>query len=244
MKRRNIIIPLVALVALASVSCKRLKKPAAAEEREKFIYSLNDSIAAYRQQIESSTEALTALQGEIGELIQDFEHVANPREVEGYYIYKGWKGRYPLKQTGLVARINESEGFEIIATLTGGLFNQISVTASGNSVTSAVVPHDQALNYRAGSLNTVCFYGAAADSIGSFIADNMPEKISVSYLNGKKTGSLLIPADEKEMIAATWQLYSSQKESHRIEKEIPMLSRRIDVCRRMLESADSLKNRE
>ena len=71
----------------------------------------------------------------------------------------------------------------------------------------------------------------------------MPEKIEVTYLNGKKTGSLILPSDEKEMIAATWQLYHSQKDSHKLEKDIPLLSRRIDVCRRMLESLDSIQGK-
>ena len=45
------------------------------------------------------------------------------------------------------------------------------------------------------------------------------------------------------MIAATWQLYHSQKDSHKLEKDIPLLSRRIDVCRRMLESLDSIQGK-
>lgn len=210
-------------------------------EREQWLYSLNDSIAQYKASIDSASSALTSLQSEIGEMIINFDHVSNPREVEGYYIYKGWKGRYPLKATGLVARITEDENLELIATLSGGVFNSISISDGTSSVSSNVVPHDQALNYRAGSLNTVCFYGEAADSVAAFISDNMPEKITVTFLNDNKTGSFTLPADQKEMIAATWQLYYSQKDSHSLEKRIPMLSRRIDVCRRMMESLDSIR---
>lgn len=241
MKRKHIA-PILALAILSGASCQ-LKKPEAAEERVKWLYSLNDSIAVYKASIDSASSALTALQTEIGEMIVNFDHVSNPREVEGYYIYKGWKGRYPLKTTGLVARITEDEGLEIIATLKGGVFNCISITAGDESIMSNIVPHDQALNYRTAAYNTVCFYGENADSIAAMISDNMPEKIEVTYLNGKKTGSLILPSDEKEMIAATWQLYHSQKDSHKLEKDIPLLSRRIDVCRRMLESLDSIQGK-
>ena len=70
------------------------------------LYSLNDSIAVYKASIDSASSALTALQAEIGEMIVNFDHVSNPREVEGYYIYKRMERRYPLKTTGLVAPNN------------------------------------------------------------------------------------------------------------------------------------------
>ncbi len=241
MKTRHIFVPLMASVLLCAASCS-LKKPKAEEEREQWISSLADSIAKYKAEIETATTALTDAQTEVGEMITNFDHVSNPREVEGYYIYKGWKTRYPLKQTGVVARITEDERFELIAVMSGGHFNQIEVTGGNGEVSTSVVPHDQALNYRAGSLNTVCFYGSAADSVGMYIAENMPDKLTVTYLEGGKTGSFTLPADEKEMIAATYQLYSAQKESHKLERALPMLSKKIDTCRRMLEARDSVAN--
>ncbi len=174
-------------------------------------------------------------------MISNFEYVSNPRQVEGYYIYNGWKNRYPLKQTGVVARITEDERFELIAVLSGKHFNQLSVSNGSESVETKVVPHDQALNYRAGSLNTVCFYGSAADSVGMFIAENMPDALTVTYMEGGKTGSYTLPADQKEMIAATYNLYVAQRNNHRLEATIPMLSQKIDSCRRMIESIDSVK---
>lgn len=242
MKTKYIILPLLTLAAVSTLSCNRVKKTAAEEEREKWLYSLNDSIAEYQARIKSATEELTTLQTEIGSMIVNFDHISNPRLVEGYYIYKGWDSGYPLKQTGIVARITEDEGFELIATLSGANFNQVSVSAGGETVSTDIVPHDQALNYRAGKLNTVCFYGERADSVGEFITDHMPEQITITFLNGNKTGSYTIPANQKEMIAATWQLFFSQRSSHHLEKEIPMLSKRIDVCRRMLDANDSPKN--
>lgn len=241
MKPRHLIIPFAAIMLVSASSCS-LKKPKAQKDRENWILSLNDSIDKYKSEIETASAELTSSIAEIGNMISNFEYVSNPREVEGYYIYEGWKNRYPLKQTGIVARITEDERFELIAVLSGGAhFNQISVSGGDGDASTRIVPHDQALNYRAGGLNTVCFYGGAADSVGMYIAENMPDKLTVTYLDGKKTGSLTIPNDQKEMVAATYQLYAAQRANMRLEATIPMLSRKIDSCRRMIESLDSVK---
>lgn len=240
MKRYLFILSLSSVLALGA-SCIRLKKPEATDRREEWILSMNDSIARYKAQADSASDALTALRERIGSLISEFEYVSNPREVEGYYVYKGWKNSYPLTSTEVVARISEGEGFELIAALEGGVFNQIRVSAGGYSVNSAVVPHDQALNYRAGNLNTVCFTGAQADSVGAFISGNTNQKIEVSYLGGAKPRSVSLKPGNQKMIAATWNLYTAQKESHRLEKMLPLLSRKVDLCRRLLHENDSAK---
>ena len=230
----------VAASFLSVSSCVGITKPEAAEKREQWVESLNDSIARYKAQADSASEQLNLLRSRIGEMIPDFDHISNAREVEGYYIYKGWSARYPLTSTDLVARISENEGLELIAALSGGVFDRISVSSGGNSVSSAVVPHDQALNYRAGNINTVCFTGAQADSVAAFIADALGA-VSVSFIGGAKNASLSLSSSSKEMIAATWRLYAAQKESHSLEKLLPLLSRKVDLCRRMLHENDSTK---
>lgn len=223
--------------------CSHVKKTAAEEEREKWLLSLNDSISAYQKRIEEATGELDAIHSKIGNMIVNFDHVSNPKLVEGYYIYKGWSYRYPLSNTGIVARITQDEGFEIIAALSGAHFNQIRVSAGDVEMESRIVPHDQALNYRTTTLNSVCFYGGATDSIGRLISEKLHEPVKLTFLNGTNTGSYTIPDDQKEMIAATWNLFNAQSEAHHLESEIPMLSRRIDACRRMLEANDSILNK-
>ncbi len=239
MKTRSLIIPL-ALAALLLPGCK-VKTPEAVKEREAWLESLNDSIAKYEKQREEVEAGLSAARERVGTMVAHFDYVNNPREVEGYYIFSGWKGRYPMKQTALVARVTEDIRFELIATLTGAHFNEIGVSAQGITVASEVVPHDQAFNYRAGNLNTVSFTGAKADSIGAFIAAHSNDAFTVSYLEGKRTGSLSLPSDEKQMIARTWELYAAQRDMHTLEKELPRLSGKIAACRRMLASSDTIQ---
>ena len=237
MIRKSIFTAMLAAAVLGMAGCSP-KKPAAAEEREKWLDSLNDSIALYQKQTEEVNAALAASQATVGELIGSFDYVNHAREVEGYHIYQGWQGRYPLMTTGLVARVTESEGLELIATLTGAHFNEIAAMSEGETVQSDVVAHDQALNYRAGNLNTVCFSGNKADSIGALIASHEGASVNIVYLNGNRTGSLTLPADEKRMIAATWRLYNAQKVMHENEKELSRLAGKINACRRILASRE------
>lgn len=241
MNIRSYIIPILSIAIAAGSGCSP-KKPEAAEQREKWLESLNDSITAYQKQTEEVNSQLDDARKRVGELIGSFDYVSHPREVEGYYILNGWKERYPLRETGLVARVTEDERFELIATLTGAHFNEVGVTADGETLQTEVVPHDQALNYRAGNLNTVCFTGSRADSIGALISAHEASKITVTYLNGPKTGSLTLPESEKAMIAATWRLYDSQRTVHSYEKELPRLSGKIAACRRILETVDSVSD--
>lgn len=240
MKRKHL---LLAVIGLTLAACSGVKKPEAAVERENWLLSLNDSIKLYQQQTEEVTTNLSDLKNRIGEVIVDFDYVSNPREVEGYYIFKGWKDRYPLTTTGVVARITEDERLELLATLAGGTFNELGVTSGGETRSTGVVAHDQALNYRTPDFNKVCFTGAKADSVAMLIAE-FPSS-EVSYLEGGKKKTVKLPADLQSMLAATWRLYSLQKEAHGYEKELPRLAGKIAACRRMLdESASGEKENE
>lgn len=237
----NRLFPLIAATCVLLPACK-VKTPAAVEERQNWLLSLNDSIAKYEKERERVEESLQGARDKVNGMIAQFDYVNNPRLVEGYYIFNGWKDRYPMQTTALIARVTEDIRFELIATLTGAHFNEIGVSASGETVSSDVVPHDQALNYRAGNLNTVSFTGGPADTIGQFISTHAMDPVTVVYLDGKRTGSLNLPSDQKQMIARTWELFDAQRQLHSLEKELPRLSGKIAACRRMLETTDSTSN--
>ena len=236
MKTRTIAVFLLLFgVLTGGVSCKKLKKPAAIEEREQWIASFADSIASYNKEIENATDSVKIINQKIEDILHGFSHVVKEREVTGYYIASGWKDRLPLTSTGLVARLNENEKLELIATLKGGVFNRIEASDGSGEVSTKVIPHDQALNYRATGFNTVCFSGGDADTVAQFISDNKGKKITVNYIDGKKTGSFVLSDAEKEMIYSTWQLCYLKNMARQLEKSISFNARRIDICRRMMD---------
>lgn len=234
-KYRTSLYSLALLATFAGGGCtQRVEKSEKAIEHEKWIASLDDSITSLQKEISESELLLDEATDRVGVMLNDFDYVNNPREVEGYTILKGWKARYPLTSTGLVARITEGERLELVAALKGGNFTSIAVSCGGTStVESAVVPYDQALNYRSGGLNTVAFQGAEADSVAAFIADHELDKVQLVFLNGKASGSITLPEANCKMIAETWKLYSSRREVERLEKTLPMLNGRIAALRRM-----------
>lgn len=207
-------------------------------ERAKNTYkeALADSIAATTAEIDSCNNNIAILTEKVNELLPDFVAVNNAREVEGYTIFRGWESRYPLRQTGLIARVAQNEGLELIAALSGGVFDQIRVSAPSVSEFSAIVSHDQALNYRRDGLTTVMFTGAQADSIAMLIADNQLNPVTVTYLQqGRNTGSWRMPDDYKKMVSMTWLLSSTHREQNRLERRAMMLGEKIKILRQHAE---------
>ncbi len=194
--------------------------------------SLADSISAAELRIDSCENEIKELTDNVNNLLRDFMVVDNSREVESYYIFNGWQNRYPLQNTGLVARISSGERLELIAALKGSTFNSIRVESGEEAAESAVVPHDQALNYRREGLNTVMFSGAETDAMAQLIADNELDPVKIIYLeNGKVKGSWQMPEDYKKMVSATWMLYSSRSRQIKLEGYMKMLCKKIEILR-------------
>lgn len=244
MKIKYINIVLFALIILSSFSCKKLKTPDAVSEREEWIKSFSDSIQDCERTIETAEIQLGELNNNIESMLKDFEYFSNPKAVEGFYILKDWQKKIPMTKSGIYARLTEQNSLELIATLSGGEFDQISVSSDGEELKSAVVKYDQALNYRYNNLNTVCFSGGACDSIAELIYGYKGSKIKLDFLNGKSPKHIDIPGDEKEMIAKTWELYDAQREVRKLEKDIWVSSKKIDTYRTMLDNNQNSSNNQ
>lgn len=228
--------PVAALLAvsLLSPACvRKVEKSDKAIEREQWKASLQDSIKDVTQEIASTEKQLDYLHEKIGTLLSGFRHVDNPREVEGYTILEGWQNRYPLKTTGIAARITEGEGFEIVAALAGGTFDAIGVESGGESAVTSSVPHDQALNYRMQGLNTVAFTAGKGDTVGNFVSSASGDVTLVYLSGGKRVKSVPLNAETRRMLTDTWELYSSQHEAEAMERRIPMLNSKLQAIRRM-----------
>lgn len=228
--KRTILISLGICILMASGACKRRNeaKERVQAEREKWEASLPDSLKAVERQTDSIRNEIEVLNHRLDAMIHTFNYVENPREVEGYYIAGAWAQDYPLKSTGLVARLSKNEKLELIAALSGGVhFNRIRVTAGTESAETSTVPHDQALNYRMANLNTVCFSDSAANSCARLIAESANSDIKIVYLDGdRQTGALSYPKKDQQTMAETWNLYETRSTITRDERMLPMLAKK------------------
>lgn len=230
----------VVFFMLAFGGCRRKNeaKERVQAERERWEASLPDSLKKVEHQTDSIRAELKALNNSFEAIIHTFEYVDNPREVEGYYIAGAWKNKYPLKSTGLVARLTKSENLELIAALAGGAhFDRLRVEANGETAETSVVPHDQALNYRMTGLNTVCFSDSAATSCANLIAENNGSDIKILYLEGdRQTGILSYPKQDQAIMMSTWNLYEITSRISRDERMIPMLAKKSAIINQKIEA--------
>ena len=193
--------------------------------------SLDDSISVIKAEIDSCRQQASVLQENVDVWMRDFTTVANPREAGAYTILTSWKNRYPLKSTGLVARIDDQGQFQLIAVLSGASFDRIVLNTPTESVSSQTVPNDQALNYRTGGLTTVLFAGPEADSVGQVIADNELNGLSVEFMQGRVVSTWQIPAEYAKTLSYTYMLYKIQRDLATMERRIPMLQEKIKILR-------------
>lgn len=236
--KKTILIAIGVSILLVSGACRRNEaKERVQAEREKWEASLPDSLKKIERQTDSIKNEIEVLNHRFDAMIHTFNYVDNPREVEGYYIAGAWAPKYPLKTTGLVARLTKSEKLELIAALSGGAhFNRIRVTSGSESAETSVVPHDQALNYRMANLNTVCFSDSAANSCASLIVRNVGGDIKIIYLDGdKQTGTLSYPKEAQQIMAETWNLYETRSSITRDEHMLPMLAKKGAIINAKLE---------
>lgn len=209
--------------------------------RADYAASLSDSIAAVQSEIDSCDSRISVLRDDVADRMADFTTVSNPREAGSYTILTSYKDKYPLRSTGLVARINDNGQFELIAALAGQPFDCIEVQAPEVTVSSATVPNDQALNYRTAALTTVLFTGPEADSIGEMISENELNPLTVVYMQGRPVKSVKLSDGEAKMISYTYMLYKRRQDLAHLERKVPMLHEKINLLR-LHRDKDNMQN--
>lgn len=221
---------LCGLLILGGCSPSGKKNEKIERQRLGFEAEMADSLRLYQSRLDSLQTALPVMMAEVDSMLHNFDRVDNPREVEGYYILRASRKDYPLDRTGVTARITDNETLEIIAALKGGFFDRIEVSDGSSSATSAVVPNDQALNYRIGNFTTVAFTGPEADNLARLIAEAQQTPV-VNFLNPSRTGSLKLSAQDRETIARTYSLYAKRRKINAAEREVPLLSRKCEILK-------------
>lgn len=222
---------LIGALAIALASCGSSDKKGE-QARQDYNRALGDSIAIISQEIDSCESQAKFHNDRVATWLNSFEQVNNPREAGGYLIFTPAKSKYPPVDTDLTARINDSGQLELVAALRNGVFDQLRVSSGQSEMETAVVPNDQALNYRTQGLTTVLFTGGAADSVAQLIANNALNPVKVVYLDGRKV-RMNIPLSEssKKMVMSTWMLYSNQQEAMRLQRRAAMLHEKINLLR-------------
>lgn len=237
--RKNLISICVLCILTLTVSCVRRSNDKSEKAKTDYNAALNDSIERFKKEIDSCSLEIESLRAVVDEKLTEFTNVSNAREAAPYIIMTTARDKYPLKSTGLIARINDSGQFELIAALSAAPFDRISVTAGSETVDSETVPNDQALNYRTSELTTVSFTGSKADSIGMLIQDSGANTITVNYLNGKLMKTYQLPAEYAGIIGNTYELYSMRRQLDRLEQRVPMLHEKINLLRIHLDKKGS-----
>lgn len=234
---------LTALLACGATGCgKSKKKEAIAENRQKWEESLKDSVAALESRYDSIQKTLESRRDEVEELLPSFSRVDNPRYVDGFYIDSEWKDRYPLQQTGIVARILDDESIELVAACSGNRFTAIELSGDGWSRRTATVEPDQALNRTFGGLTTVAFSGPETDSIAMSLA-GAPAPVTITYLGASPKSASLTPAQAR-MLTLTARLWDGRRQVRQAEKELPATLKKLQILKTREPKADPGKAEE
>lgn len=235
------------LMSLGAGGCMKSDEGKPSEVEQFNPTAILDTLIATRHEQSENSKRVSMLRARVDSAITHFTQVAKKREVAPYYILTSERRSYPLTSTGIIARITEDMQFELVAALSQQKFDAIRIindNAKGKSVSSVVVPPDQALNYTSNDgLTVVAFSGPLASPLGEFVAENNGSSLSVEYLmNGSLVKTLPIPDTRKQCIASTWQLASSRKLLDSLERRQMFYSRKIEIIHMNLSNKKNLRD--
>ncbi len=232
MKKTGILIPILTLAILSGVAgCKKYTGDKAAEDRAKWIESLHDSISNISAQRKADSLRIIQLRSDIDLWLQNFTQVDDPKQVEPYYIHSSFMGSYPLKSTGIAARIKDNQEFELVAALSGSQFDSFRLTSGEFSVTSPTIQPDQALNFTSSDGLTVCaFSGEGIRPIAEFVSLYEPEQIWMEFLrNGQVRSSINLSHPQKRWISETWDMASERQLLDSLERSQILSARKLEL---------------
>ena len=229
---------ILSLGLLCSCSGKE-KKSEAAQHRAAWIESFSDSTAAIRSEMEQINNNIINYQTNINSLLPYFEVIDNPKFVEKYSVYKGWKNYDTGAKTGVLLRLCENSSLEFIATLQGGYFDKITVTVAGETLSSAVVPYDKALNYRIGNTNIVGFKGSEIDSICQLISMNKNSDVKLTCVGKTVQKTIILTKEQKDMIDATYKLWSCNNNINKGNLRLQLLAEKLKIFENRIQQYNS-----
>lgn len=204
--------------SVAMLDTLKSKFPEEIELRKKGLHLLTlNQEGLIKIEIAKNDSLITELEKENKQLSGNFKYIKHPDMVEGFYIHKSIADE--TEKTDRIAiepRIDEYDMFYIVSYLTGHDVKHTRISfsnQSGNSVSSANVPYDEAQNYRYKSdgktYEIVTFNNNQCDTLGYFAANNTSSPLKVTF-QGKKNYSIQINAKHAKAIAETYR-YATNK---------------------------------
>lgn len=204
--------------SIAMLDTLKSKYPEEIELRKKGIHLLVlNQEGLIKNEIATNDSIINELEKENKLLSGNFKYIKQPDMVEGFYIHKSIADECKkIDRIAIEPRIDENDMFYIVSYLTGHNIKHTKLNISnksGNSVSSANVPYDEAQNYRYNSGGTtyeiVTFNNNQCDTLGLFVADNIGSPLKVTF-QGKKNYSIQINTKHVKAIAETY-LYATNK---------------------------------
>lgn len=227
MRKNFLILPVAGILLIACAD----KKDHAAEgatkayrDHKAWRASLKDSVDSLKVLYDLNIEQTDVLHSEFEQSVSLFDVISDPVLVEKYRVLKGWKGYDSTAGTGVLARLLEDNTIELIVSCAGERFTSITLESESQKVASETVPEGNALNTTIGSVCRVAFNNAAP--LAEFVYDHKDENVLLRFSNGK---SIVLTSGQKNMIAATWHLLSTQKRLNELEAQQIVLYNKINI---------------
>lgn len=172
----------------------------------------------------------------------NFKYIKHPDMVEGFYIHKSIAGETDkTDRVAIEPRIDENDLFYIVSYLTGHDVKHTSLklsAPSGETVTSATVPYDEAQNYRYSSGGTtyeiVTFNSNQCDTLGCFAANHSDNKIKVTF-QGKGNYSMQLNAAHVNALAATYRYAKVKQQGKAAIKKRMFLESKLQLAQKQIE---------
>lgn len=226
---KKIMFAMVAFAILTSCGNTGKEPSEAAQKHSSWIESLEDSVKNLQSEMERINAEIDMNKNRVDSLLPMFDVIDNPRYVEKYSVYKGWKNYDTGSKTGVLIRLCENATLEMIATWQGGFFDHVNLLAEGETVSTGVVPYDKALNYRIGSTNIVAFKGKEVNDICRLVSDNESADVKMTFVGNKSQKTIVLTKTQKEMIAATFRLWNCSNEVNLGNMRLQLLAEKMKI---------------
>lgn len=229
--------------SMSMLDSLKAKFPNEIELRKKGLHLLTlNQEGLIKIEIAQNDSIITELEKENKQLSKNFKYIKHPDMVEGFYIHKSLVDEAEkTDRTAVEPRIDENDMFYIVSYLTGHDIKHTRLSfsnKSGNSVSSANVPYDEAQNYRYKSggktYEIVTFNNHQCDTLGCFAARNTNTPLKVTFI-GKKNYSIQINSKHAKAIAETYRYATNKNKGKAAIKKRMLLESKLQLAQKQIE---------